>query len=547
MNLDFNKDILHLINKFRIKKIFIYIFFFTIFIIGLNSFKDYGVYGDEPFHRWIGSIYYLHYKDLITNFNINNEHISEIIRLSEDEYFRFWVVYPVFFDLFTELISDIFNVKTTQGIFQTRHLINFLIFFISTIFFYKLINLRFKNFYFSILGVIFLFFSPKIFAESFYNSKDILFMSFSIIKIYFSFKFIKSQNLKNLIFYSISSGLLIQSRIMGLIFPLFTFTIILFEIIESNKEFKKKLTKIIISTILIFIIIILFWPFVWVDFFKHFNFYLQFLSHLAGPYVNLYFGENFLSNNSPWHFKFIWILITIPSHIILLSVLGFVLVFFKYFNRILTLEKNNKIWFNNLEGLDFLIFLLLFIPLVLMAFYKNNFDGWRHFYYVYPFIIYLAIIGLEKIKKINFSFFLVLNFLMIANIFFNLNWMIKHHPYQYTYFNLIHKKIIKKNFDLDYMGLSIKNSLEYILENDKRDLIKVSSLGQTWIEGNTLILHEKYKKRLEVANYNESDYIIDTFRPVVGKKMQVDLKKFSKFYDLSVDGKVVNSIYKKKD
>ena len=62
MNLDFNKDILHLINKFRIKKIFIYIFFFTIFIIGLNSFKDYGVYGDEPFHRWIGSIYYLHYK-----------------------------------------------------------------------------------------------------------------------------------------------------------------------------------------------------------------------------------------------------------------------------------------------------------------------------------------------------------------------------------------------------------------------------------------------------------------------------------------------------
>ena len=95
------------------------------------------------------------------------------------------------------------------------------------------------------------------------------------------------------------------------------------------------------------------------------------------------------------------------------------------------------------------------------------------------------------------------------------------------------------------MGLSIKNSLEYILENDKRDIIKVSGLGETWIKGNTLILSEAFKKRLEVVNYNESDYIIDTFRPKVGKKMIIDSEKFSKFYDLIVDGKIINSIYKK--
>ena len=125
--------------------------------------------------------------------------------------------------------------------------------------------------------------------------------------------------------------------------------------------------------------------------------------------------------------------------------------------------------------------------------------------------------------------------------------MIKNHPFQYTFFNSIDKIFIKKEFDLDYMGLSIKNSLEYILKNDKRNIIKVSGFGETWINGNILILDEFLKKRLKVVNYNESDYIIDTFRPSVERKMIIDSKRFSKFYDLIVEGKVINRVYKKRN
>jgi len=526
------------------KSFYTYIFFLVIFLIGIKSYQDFGIYGDEPFHQWIGSIYYSHYKELIFNFNLDNEHIAEINRLAKDEYFRYWVAYPIFFDLFTEFLVDILNIKNTREIFQIRHLTNFSFFFLSLVFFYKLILSRFKSYYLALLGVVLIFFSPRIFAESFYNSKDILFLSFSIINIYFSLKFIQSQNNKNLILYSLSTGLLIQSRIMGLIFPILTFAIILLEV-NNNKILKDKLAKVVLSLSIVSFTVLLFWPFIWLDFAKNLSFYLEFLQHLSGPYTNLYLGESILSNNTPWHFKFVWISITIPSSVLILSLFGFIIILLKFFNRTLLLDKNKNIWLSRNESLDFLVFLLLLFTLLATLKYKNNFDAWRHIYYIYPFLIYHSLFFIDKIRNLNFPTFIILIFLIILNMLYNAYWMIKHHPFQYTHFNSIYKTFVKKDFDLDYMGLSIKNSLEYILKNDKRDIIKVSGFGETWIKGNTLILSEAFKKRLEVVNYNESDYIIDAFRPSVGKKMIIDSEKFSKFYDLIVDGKIINSIYKK--
>ena len=124
--------------------------------------------------------------------------------------------------------------------------------------------------------------------------------------------------------------------------------------------------------------------------------------------------------------------------------------------------------------------------------------------------------------------------------------MIKFHPHQYTYFNSIQKNLIKKDFNVDYVGQSIKHSLKYILEKDNRDLVKVSGLGEVWIKGSSLILNETSKSRLDFVNLQQADYIIDIYRPKIGKKSVVDLKRFTKYYDLVIDDKIVNTIYKKR-
>ena len=57
------------------------IFFAVIFSIGLITFKDFNLYGDEPVHQWIGSIYYQFIKEVALNFRINNEYLEKILQL----------------------------------------------------------------------------------------------------------------------------------------------------------------------------------------------------------------------------------------------------------------------------------------------------------------------------------------------------------------------------------------------------------------------------------------------------------------------------------
>ena len=95
-------------------------------------------------------------------------------------------------------------------------------------------------------------------------------------------------------------------------------------------------------------------------------------------------------------------------------------------------------------------------------------------------------------------------------------------------------------------SLSIRSSLEHILNNSNEEIIKVSGLGQTWIEGSASILDDKSKKKFMFVDSQEADYLITIFKPQTGKKIIIDTDKFSKYYDLVVDDNIVSSIYKRK-
>jgi len=66
-----------------------------------------------------------------------------------------------------------------------------------------------------LIGSIILVLSPRIFANSFYNNKDLVFLSFFIISSFYAIKFINNQNLKNSFYFSIFAALSIDVRILG--------------------------------------------------------------------------------------------------------------------------------------------------------------------------------------------------------------------------------------------------------------------------------------------------------------------------------------------
>ena len=176
------------------KKIIVISTFTFFFILGCIVFFDYGISIDEPFNRLMG-FYWLNYifsffPDLEIskniNFVLNNIKVTSFENISTLEPNDF--VYGIVFDVPMAFFEILFGINDPKYYFQMRHFFNFLFFFIASIYFFRLLSIRFKDWKLPILGTFFFVLSPRIIANSFYNNKDLIFLSLFVISIYYTFK-----------------------------------------------------------------------------------------------------------------------------------------------------------------------------------------------------------------------------------------------------------------------------------------------------------------------------------------------------------------------
>tara|TARA_B110000881_G_C18232426_1_gene344497 strand:+ start:173 stop:523 length:351 start_codon:yes stop_codon:yes gene_type:complete len=106
---------------------------------------------------------------------------------------------------------------------------------------------------------------------------------------------------------------------------------------------------------------------------------------------------------------------------------------------------------------------------------------------------------------------------------------------------------VEKLFELDYWGLSNKQAFEYILENDKREIIKVGSAGPISLENSKKILTLQDRSRILITTNLESDYIINNYIDWNGdyKKKRYNIpSNFSVYKKIYAHKQIVSSIYK---
>lgn len=140
---------------------------------------------------------------------------------------------------------------------------------------------------------------------------------------------------------------------------------------------------------------------------------------------------------------------------------------------------------------------------------------------------------IENNKKI-IVFIFFLSFLLIV--------MIRYHPYQYAYANVLAgpgMNRAKVDSALDYWGLSYKQALEYILRTDKDKTIKICVADITGIF-NTSILRPKDRDRLMyVKNPGEAKYFLTNYR---WQKGAYPYK--NEYYSIKVKGAKIMAVYK---
>ena len=511
------------------------------FITGLIIFSDYGISWDEVNERYSG---FVTLNEIYKKLNLN------ILQDYPDLSNYIYREYGVLFNLPLAFLEDFAGIKDIKDVFLLRHLINFLIFFLGSAYFYFTLRIYYSQ-TISIIGFLFLILSPRFFAEAFYNNKDIIFLSFYSISFYYFLQYFIDKKNSFIFFFSLFASMAINVRVLGILI-VFIFIFVLFlDGLNSKKVFKKNSLEIVKCLLLVSILSYLLWPFLWSNPLENLIYTFKSMSSYNWRGLVFFLGEYHQAKNIPWNYTMILFLVTTPLIIIIFFLIG---AFFSIKDLTLNyLNIDNKeysnLWANNFQFFNIIALLNIIIILsYIILFDSTLYGGWRHTYFLYPFIIILSIYGVDiLIKHIKYEFIIIVSFFSILS---SLYWIMNNHPYQFVYYNLLTKNKVKANFELDYWGVSNKDSLEYLLDNYKKDkyFIYVYSNSPYYYSKN-LIDKDKREKIIFVKKIEDAEFILTNHfylneSPIKKDKYLYD--NFKLINEIIVNNNAINSIFKKK-
>lgn len=539
-------------NKYLYRKntsSFIVLTFFSIyFLVGLFIFDDYGVSYDESPSRLTGLVstkYVLEKSKLMKPEELSDE-LKKLPDLNTYILREYGVVFELPVTLLELLIKKV-SQNPHHNPYLVRHFFNFILTLTGLIFFFLLAKKRFNDPYLALVGVLFLLLSPRIFAHSFYNSKDTVFLYIGIIATYYLIHFMEKRSLLNAFLFAFASSLCVGTRIMGLIFPLLLSVFMMTDYLLSRHKlaFVKENLPATLTYVFFFIAFtIACWPFLWEN--PLGNFLYTFEVNRVNPWngLVLYMGEFMLASQLPWHYLPVWISISTPVLYLLLFAFGIGVILWKSLSKQIYTSSSFEV------RQDLVFIIMFFLPLVAVNFsgmYPHG--GWRHLFFIYSPFLMIALLGLKwlwytlvlKLERFDLKnavkAFLVtliaLNSLALAYE------MIKIHPYQNMYFNLLAGKNPQDNFTRDFWGLSYRKGLEYLAKVDRRSLVRVKTQTDLSFFNNINFLEadSRYRFAHDTAN---ADYFISEFPDKKGNNPYPHLKEI---HSIQVNNVKILAIY----
>ncbi len=538
--------------RFNFSHLIVAVFFLGLLTLGILVYQDYGVSFDEPAQRLIG----------ITNLN-HIAHFFNIHSILNNEVFAQFPKnlsqitdrdYGVVFEVPAALMEHVLNIKQEREIYLARHLLTFLFFVGGVYAVYRMAERRFNDWRIGLLAAIFLILSPRIFADAFYNSKDLVFLSVFAIAINTTIAFVIRPNWQTALFHALACAIAIDVRIMAITIPALTLAVLAIKSWKEEMRAREALIYGVLFSVTCFMFTVIFWPYLWEAPLENIRqAFISMAKFRHNPYI-IFMGEPTRASLLPWFYLPVWIGITTPIAYLALFFVGVI-------TTLKILIKNGyKFWSSNNELQD-LIFLALFFGPVLAVIILNSilYNGWRHVFFVYPAFILIATSGTvwlwSAVRKKSLHFFLAIT--ITISVTNTAIWMMENHPLQNLYFNKFSGEWNGK-FEVDYWGVANKQALEKILKDEPNDSVLAwPGLGYQWPGGwqppfinNLKVLTEKENKRIRVPNrVDESTYIITSVSGNEGFNTAYygSNYRYKLIDEVRVDNKPVLSIFKKLD
>ncbi len=512
------------------KKTFIVLFFAAYFLLGLFIYDDYGTYGDDIVNRNNGlmSYRYVFEKD-------------DSLLTYRDRY------YGTAFEIVLIFLEKGMALSDPRDILLMRHFATFFFNWVGLLFLFFILRTHFRSDLLAIMGCSMMILSPRIFADSFYNSKDTGFMVLYVVCAYTLLSYLEEGTFRRALLHGLASAALVGVRVVGILMPALTVGFLMLDAVTG----RKKLGKRNVYTLLVYLsvmagFLVLIWPILWGDPIGRVIQAFRYMKLYPWDGTNLYFGKYISAGSLPWHYTLSWILVTTPLSYVAFSIAGIVFVVRRFFRSPAGLYR---------DGWREIVFFSLFAaPIVLVILLRPVlYDGWRHMFYVYPFLVVYACIGVDLIfknvndygktflrrsVKIGTILVLLVSFVFTAGI------MVEQHPHQNVYFNLIPGGMerARENFEMDYWGLSFKKGFEYIAarEESKDIPVCVSLLPGILGKMSALILEKDVRERFSfVSSPEEARYFLTNFR-----WHTADYEFGEEVFSVKVGGAKIMSVYR---
>ena len=315
------------------------------------------------------------------------------------------------------------------------------------------------------------FLTPRMFAESHYNNKDMVLLSLCLVMFYHAYMVLQKLAWKDVVWLSAAGALAANMKVIGAwFFGMLGIYILLF-LIAKKKMGRTAFWKASVCAVLWAFLYVMLTPACWPDM-------AGFISYLISYAVDynrwrdyvLFQGRMLQKDYTgiPRKYLPVMMLYTIPAGILLLTALGYLRAVAE-----LIKSKGRKFW--EPAGYAAVTAFIGAVPLcyaVLAA--TPVYNGWRHFYFVYASLIIGAGYGFHslwkklvqgrKLWKLRLAAGLAAGYLLFLGLGIAVNF-----PQEHSYYNLLAGRNVVENYELDYWNLSVKEAFEIIRKDAGRD------------------------------------------------------------------------------
>jgi hypothetical protein len=476
-------------------------FFVSYLLLGLFVFKDYGISWDEVPTRQFGIMYVDH---LVPNLAA----LDSVRAVGGPAFERFGPAFEIVLVGAERMLPPL----ELRPLFFGRHLATFLIFFAGIVFFHRFLRRRFGP-GLSLLACVCLVSSPQLFSHAFYNVKDISFLTMFVASMLTLDWLLSRPGWRTMLVHAAVTVILLGTRVLGMFAMMLTGAAAF-----ARRPTQRTVWLLFGYGVISLVLLPLVWPVLRIDFVGVIGDAV--MGTTSNPYLgtNLFRGRLISAAHLPWDYVPTWIVITTPVIITALFLVGSAAA-------LAGVARHPKEYFFTERQRDLLVLLWFFMPVVgCMVLRPTLYDGWRHLFFVYPALVYIATIGMETVARYAETFvgearrrtadavLVVALMLCLAPV---VNFMVRNHPFEHLYFNRFAGKDmqeIKQRFELDYWGLSYRKTLEYIVRTDSSPRIRVFPFTYPG-RLNTAMLLPRDRARIElVFSPDEADYVTTTYR-----------------------------------